>query len=25
MLPYLGVFDNLEYKVDGSTVTLWDR
>jgi hyperosmotically inducible protein len=22
MLPYLGVFDNLEYKVDGSTVTL---
>ena len=22
MLPYLGVFDNLEYKVDGQTVTL---
>lgn len=22
MLPYLGVFDNLAYKVDGSTVTL---
>src|ERR1035438_2679690 len=22
MLPYLGVFDNLEYKVEGSTVTL---
>jgi hyperosmotically inducible protein len=22
MLPYLGVFDNLEFKVDGSTVTL---
>jgi hyperosmotically inducible protein len=22
MLPYLGVFDNLEYKVDGSTITL---
>ena len=22
MLPYLGVFDNLEYKVDGRTVTL---
>src|ERR1017187_1059484 len=22
MLPYLGVFDNLGYKVDGSTVTL---
>jgi hyperosmotically inducible periplasmic protein len=22
MLPYLGVFDNLEYKVDGNTVTL---
>jgi hyperosmotically inducible protein len=22
MLPYVGVFDNLEYKVDGSTVTL---
>jgi len=22
MLPYLGVFDNLEYKVDGHTVTL---
>jgi hyperosmotically inducible protein len=22
MLPYLGVFDNLEYRVDGSTVTL---
>jgi hyperosmotically inducible protein len=22
MLPYLGVFDNLEYKVDGSAVTL---
>src|SRR6476646_8461801 len=22
MLPYLGVFDNIAYKVDGSTVTL---
>jgi hyperosmotically inducible protein len=22
MLPYLGVFDNLEYRVDGSVVTL---
>lgn len=25
MLPYYGVFDNLEYKVDGSTVTLYGQ
>jgi hyperosmotically inducible periplasmic protein len=25
MLPYLGVFDNLAYKVDGSTVTLFGQ
>src|SRR5215471_14647629 len=24
-LPYYGVFDNLEYKVDGSTVTLYGQ
>jgi len=25
MLPYYGVFDNLEYKVDGNTVTLYGQ